>query len=73
MAAPIIENMSNFLSLEDQLDLITKGAAEIVPLEALKERIGKSIANSQGSDLSVACLESGDGTDRRVSSNRSSR
>jgi tyrosyl-tRNA synthetase len=33
-----------FPSLEDQLDLITKGAAEIVPLEALKERITKSIA-----------------------------
>jgi tyrosyl-tRNA synthetase len=38
------ENVANFLSLEDQLDLITKGAAEIVPLEALKERITKSIA-----------------------------
>ena len=36
--------MSRFPSLEDQLDLITKGAAEIVPLEALKERISKSIA-----------------------------
>jgi tyrosyl-tRNA synthetase len=36
--------MSTFASLEDQLDLITKGAAEILPLEALKERIGKSIA-----------------------------
>src|SRR5271156_86850 len=36
--------MSMFASLEDQLDLITKGAAEIVPLEALKERITKSIA-----------------------------
>jgi tyrosyl-tRNA synthetase len=35
--------MSRFPSLEDQLDLITKGAAEIVPLEALKERISKSI------------------------------
>jgi tyrosyl-tRNA synthetase len=34
----------SFPSLEDQLDLITKGAAEIVPLEALKERISKSIA-----------------------------
>ncbi|MDE3103983.1 MAG: tyrosine--tRNA ligase [Acidobacteriota bacterium] len=33
-----------FASLEEQLDLITKGAAEIVPLEALKERISKSIA-----------------------------
>ncbi|HTC74813.1 MAG TPA: tyrosine--tRNA ligase, partial [Edaphobacter sp.] len=39
--------MSNFLSLEDQLDLITKGAAEIVPLEALKERITKSIATGK--------------------------
>jgi tyrosyl-tRNA synthetase len=47
MAAPIIENMSNFLSLEDQLDLITKGAAEIVPLEALKERIRASIASGK--------------------------
>jgi tyrosyl-tRNA synthetase len=36
--------MSRFPSLEDQLDLITKGAAEIVPLDALKERISKSIA-----------------------------
>ena len=35
---------SLFPSLEDQLDLITKGAAEIVPLEALKERISRSIA-----------------------------
>src|SRR6201982_2262872 len=38
------ENTTRFPSLEDQLDLITKGAAEIVPLEALKERIAKSIA-----------------------------
>jgi tyrosyl-tRNA synthetase len=36
--------MSRFPSLEDQLDLITKGAAEIVPLDALKERISRSIA-----------------------------
>jgi tyrosyl-tRNA synthetase len=39
------ESMPKFPSLEDQLDLITKGAAEIVPLEALKERIAKSIAS----------------------------
>ena len=39
------ETMSKFPSLEEQLDLITKGAAEIVPLEALKERIAKSIAS----------------------------
>ena len=32
-------------SLEDQLDLITKGTAEIIPLDALKERITKSIAS----------------------------
>jgi tyrosyl-tRNA synthetase len=38
------ESISKFASLEDQLDLITKGAAEIVPLEALRERITKSIA-----------------------------
>ena len=37
----------SFPSIEDQLDLITKGAAEIVPLEALKERINKSIATGQ--------------------------
>ena len=37
--------MSSFPSLEEQLDLITKGAAEIVPLEALKERIAASIAS----------------------------
>src|SRR5580704_7234614 len=39
------EPMSKFPSLDEQLDLITKGAAEIVPLEALKERITKSIAS----------------------------
>jgi tyrosyl-tRNA synthetase len=33
-----------FPPLEEQLDLITKGAAEIIPLEALKERIARSIA-----------------------------
>ncbi|NYF78871.1 tyrosine--tRNA ligase [Granulicella arctica] len=39
--------MSTFASLEDQLDLITKGAAEILPLEALKERITQSIASGK--------------------------
>jgi tyrosyl-tRNA synthetase len=41
------EPMTKFPSLEDQLDLITKGAAEIVPLDALKERITKSIATGK--------------------------
>src|SRR5882757_8222722 len=36
--------MQTFPSLEDQLDLITKGTAEIIPLDALKERLEKSIA-----------------------------
>jgi tyrosyl-tRNA synthetase len=40
-----LKYMSNFPSLEEQLDLITKGVAEIIPLEALKERITKSIAS----------------------------
>src|SRR5271167_1423426 len=40
-----LKYMSNFPSLDEQLDLIGKGAAEIIPLEALKERIAKSIAN----------------------------
>lgn len=44
--------MSQYLSntfppLEDQLDLITKGAAEILPLDALKERIQQSIASGK--------------------------
>jgi tyrosyl-tRNA synthetase len=39
-----LRDMPTFAPLADQLDLITKGAAEIVPLEALKERISKSIA-----------------------------
>src|SRR6201993_1043501 len=47
MSASIAKNLSGFPSLEDQLDLITKGAAEIVPLEALKERITKSIATGK--------------------------
>jgi tyrosyl-tRNA synthetase len=36
--------MSKFGSVDEQLDLITKGAAEIIPLEALKERVAKSAA-----------------------------
>src|SRR3984957_4580525 len=39
--------MSTFASLEDQLDLIAKGAAEIIPLGALKERIAGSIASER--------------------------
>jgi len=39
--------MSTFPPLEDQLDLITKGAAEIVPLDALKERIAQSMASGR--------------------------
>ena len=39
--------MSTFPSLDDQLDLITKGAAEILPLDALKERIQQSIASGK--------------------------
>ena len=37
----------SFPSVEDQLDLIAKGAAEILPLEALKERISQSIASGK--------------------------
>jgi tyrosyl-tRNA synthetase len=36
-----------FPPLEDQLDLITKGAADIIPLDALKERIAQSIASGR--------------------------
>jgi tyrosyl-tRNA synthetase len=36
-----------FPSLESQLDLITKGTAEILPLEALKERLAASIVNGK--------------------------
>jgi tyrosyl-tRNA synthetase len=39
--------MHSFPSVEDQLDLITKGAAEIIPLEALKERLAASIASGR--------------------------
>jgi tyrosyl-tRNA synthetase len=37
--------MATFASVEEQLDLITKGAAEIIPLEALRERIEQSRAS----------------------------
>lgn len=47
MPASIATNQSTFPSLEDQLDLVTKGTAEIVPLEALKERISQSIASGK--------------------------
>jgi tyrosyl-tRNA synthetase len=33
-----------FAPVDEQLDLITKGAAEIIPLEALKERLAQSAA-----------------------------
>jgi tyrosyl-tRNA synthetase len=36
--------MAQFASVDEQLELITKGAAEIIPLEALKERIAGSLA-----------------------------
>jgi len=36
--------MAQFAAVDEQLDLITKGAAEILPLEALKERLAKSAA-----------------------------
>jgi tyrosyl-tRNA synthetase len=39
--------MSTFPTLDEQLDLITKGTAEILPLEALKERITQSIASGK--------------------------
>jgi tyrosyl-tRNA synthetase len=34
--------MTQFASVDEQLDLIMKGAAEILPLEALKERVAQS-------------------------------
>jgi tyrosyl-tRNA synthetase len=36
--------MSTFAAVDEQLELITKGAAEIIPLEALKERVAASAA-----------------------------
>jgi tyrosyl-tRNA synthetase len=39
--------MSTFPSVEEQLDLITKGASEIIPLETLKERIQQSITSGK--------------------------
>ncbi len=39
--------MPTFAPLEDQLDLITKGTAEILPLEALKERLTASIVSGK--------------------------
>jgi tyrosyl-tRNA synthetase len=39
--------MSTFATLDDQLDLIAKGTAEIIPLDALKERIVQSIASGR--------------------------
>ena len=39
--------MPSFPPLAEQLDLITKGAAEIIPLDDLSKRIEQSIANGQ--------------------------
>jgi len=39
--------MGQFRSVEEQLEYIQKGAAEILPLPALKERIEKSIASGK--------------------------
>ena len=39
--------MAEFGSVDQQLDLITKGAAEIIPLDALKERIAQSLASGK--------------------------
>jgi tyrosyl-tRNA synthetase len=39
--------MVKFGSVDEQLDLITKGAAEIIPLEALRERVAQSLATGR--------------------------
>src|ERR1700734_2201909 len=39
--------MPSFQSVADQLDLIAKGTAEILPLEALKERLAQSLASGK--------------------------
>ena len=39
--------MSTFGSVDEQLDLIRKGAAEIIPLEALRERVAQSLATGR--------------------------
>jgi tyrosyl-tRNA synthetase len=39
--------MSTFASVEEQLDLITKGAAEIIPLDGLRERLTQSFASGR--------------------------
>src|ERR1035437_9070639 len=36
--------MSKFASVDEQLDLITKGAAEIIPVDALRERVAQALA-----------------------------
>jgi len=36
------ESMQNFPSVDEQIEYLTKGAAEIIPLPALKERIAQS-------------------------------
>ncbi|AFL90247.1 tyrosyl-tRNA synthetase [Terriglobus roseus DSM 18391] len=38
---------NNFPPLEEQLDLITKGAAEIIPIDELKKRIEQSLATGK--------------------------
>src|ERR1700722_11401655 len=43
----ILKTYTSLPSVEDQLALIAKGAAEILPLEALKERISQSIASGK--------------------------
>jgi len=40
-----LNDMPTFASVDEQLDLITKGTAEIIPLEALRERIAQSRAS----------------------------
>ena len=40
-------NMPDFPPLAEQLDLITKGAAEIIPVEELSKRIDQSIATGK--------------------------
>src|ERR1700691_3119737 len=39
--------MPSFQSVADQLDLIAKGTAEILPLEALKERLAQSLISGK--------------------------
>lgn len=46
---------TNFLSVDKQLEIIKRGTAEIIPLEELKQKLEKSLAENRPLNIKLGC------------------